>query len=217
MNGTPPGSSGDSDGDRNREWAFRTSLRRPPKAKGPEWALGLALTLSHEHQSPLPTLRSPMKTVFLAPNTQDSCSGRRWRLCPQASWSQGPLFIQAEYIWMHQNRSEKRAPLCHRSWLCTWSFSIRGGHRDSGGYHCSSQTWGLEWTARIHGVELDAHTLDRLAYGSPRLSCVESGLLFHPHENIHWGLNLSFTRHTDPVNRLIQKETGLRFHFLAQF
>ena len=217
MNGTPPGSSGDSDGNRNREWAFRASLRPLRRTQVSELILGVALTMSHEHTSPLPALRSPMRTPFLSPDASNSRSGRPLRLCPQLSGSKRPLLPQAEAIWMHHERLPEPDALKHRSWLCSCTCVLRGGRRDTAGFHSVPGAWGLEWITRLHGIHLDKRSLEPNPTGAPRMNCLESGLLVHPADNLHLGVSFCHTRYSNPITSLTEKETGLRLQMLAQF
>jgi phosphate-selective porin OprO and OprP len=202
FDGAPDGGSVDTDLNDGKDLAGRVFLSPFKKGGSVLRDLGFGIAGTTGKQSgPLPAYRSGGQTSVITLVTGITADGTRTRYSPQLSFYSGPFGLLAEYAQSDSKVKKadgSRYSFKAKAWQATATFALTGdkaayaGVRPKKPFDPAKGQWGaLELAARVHGLELDAASVDA-GLVDPSKSA---------REILAWslGLNWSLTRNVKQV------------------
>jgi len=171
FDGAPDGGSADSDTNDSKDLAGRLFLSPWKRGSGALKDLGFGIAGTTGKQTgPLPAYRSGGQTSVITIVTGITADGTRTRWSPQASFYSGRFGLLAEYAESSstvRKADGTRYDLDASAWQATATVVLAGdkasysGLRPTSPFDPSKGQWGaLELVARVHGLELDAASVD---------------------------------------------------------
>jgi phosphate-selective porin OprO/OprP len=171
FDGAPDGGSADSDTNDSKDLAGRLFVSPWKRGESALKDLGFGIAgTSGTQTGPLPAYRSGGQISVITIVTGITADGTRTRWSPQASFYSGRFGLLAEYA--ESSSAVKKADgtrydLDASAWQATLTVVLTGdkasysGLRPTSPFDASKGQWGaLELVARVHGLELDAASVD---------------------------------------------------------